>query len=117
MTAYELLSLAQDRSTSGTYLFDPDGMRALWVGNGRAEEVTMGLQSAYALTLLPTEFTDDYFEGAWSVDVDDLCQAQALGPESLMPLDRIHVEPLYIEDLDLMRMVYKAMGDDEPATR
>ena len=77
----------------------------------------MDLQSAYALTLLPTQFTDDWFRGAWYVDVDDLDQARALGPESLVPLDRAHVEPLYVERLDLMPMAHRAMGDDVPDAR
>lgn len=101
MTDSEFLCLAQDGDVH--YLFDPVGLRGICAFRGQVEEASMTLDVAYALSLLADQglpgWVDDYFLGCECLDVDDLDQAHALAPESLVPLDRDHVEPIFLSCL------------------
>ena len=101
MTDYEFLFIV--KLGPSQYLFDPERQRAVYAG-GHAEEAPMTLEVAYAMALLADQglggWLDDYFLGCERIDVDDLGQARALGPESLVPLDRAHVEPIFLYHIE-----------------
>ena len=100
MTDSEFLCLVQDGDVH--YLFDPVGLRGICAFRGQVEEASMTLDVAYALSLLADQglpgWVDDYFLGCERIDVDDTRSARLFAPETLVPLDRTHIEPEYLRN-------------------